>query len=63
MKDYYIFSDSGSLIKIEKESTGTFKITLDHGTTPPRFSGESLKEKLLKFVLYLEKYGINTNNN
>lgn len=53
MKDYYLFPNEGSAVKIEKDGT-QYKLSLE--TTYARFTKENLVEQLNKFIKYLEKY-------
>lgn len=53
MKDYYLFPNEGSNIKIEKDGA-QYKLSLE--TMYARFTKENLVEQLNKFIKYLEKY-------
>lgn len=62
MKDYYIFPTSGSPIKIEQNIFKQLKLTLlDNSSHPPVFTKEKLEVVLKEFLIYLEKYGKDTN--
>lgn len=59
MKDYYLFSNEGSNIKIEKDAT-EYKVSLDNSVA--RFTKEKLIEQLKAFLKYMEKYGNDGSN-
>lgn len=62
MKDYYIFPNAGSPIKIEQDVFKQLKLTLlDNSYHPPVFTKEKLEIALKEFLIYLEKYGKDIN--